>query len=68
MVPGSVQPLDVRAGTAPTAEICALRVLLSFALFQSTRFIAETQHLWPFAMLFVGVYHKVLVPLFLHSL
>ena len=33
MVPGSVQPLKVGACAAPTAEIHAARVLLSFALF-----------------------------------
>ena len=33
MVPGSVQPLKVGACVAPTAEIHAARVLLSFALF-----------------------------------
>ena len=59
MVPGSVQPLEVRACEIPTAEIHASTVLLSFALFQSPRFIAVTQHLWPFGVHFVGVNHKV---------
>ena len=68
MLPGSVQPLDIGACAAPTAEIHASRVLFSFTLFQSGRFIAVTQHLWPFGMHFVGVNHKLLVPLFLHRL
>ena len=68
MVPGSVQPLEVGACAAPTAEIHASRVLLRFALFQSGRFIAVTQHLWPFGMHFVDVNRKLMVPLFLHCL
>ena len=68
MVPGSVQPLEVGACAALTAEIHASRVLLSFALFQSGRFIAVTQHLWPFRMHFVDVNHKLMVALFLHRL
>ena len=68
MVPGSVQPLEVGACAAPTAEIHAARVLLRFALFQSGRFIAVIQHLWPFGMHFVDVNHKLRVLLFLHGL
>ena len=68
MVPGSVQPLDVGACAAPTAEIHGSRVLLSFALFKSETFITVTQHLWPFRMHFLYVNHKLMVPLFLHRL
>ena len=67
MLPWRFQRLEVGACAGQTAEIHASRVLSS-ALFQGGRFIAETQHLWPFGMIFVGVNHKLLVPLFLHHL
>ena len=40
MVPGSVQPLEAGTCAAPTTEIHASRILLSFALFQSGRSLA----------------------------